>query len=509
MQVFSIFAYDIDFALDIRNGDSFTVIYDERFLNGEKLKDGPIQAVEFVNKGKTFAAYRYTDTAGNSDYYDENGRSLRKAFIRTPIKFARISSHFNPSRLHPILHTIRAHKGVDYAAPTGTPIKATGSGKVIFKGRKNGYGKTVILQHGKTYTTLYAHMSNFDKKLAKGGTVQQGQIIGYVGQTGGATGPHLHYEFRLLLQNPNSCDLPNKLVKSPSSFPRRALRLPRNKASQDSQQLYIGLMSGTTTATPSSWQIGNPNLITEILSIPVVCDFRRRDIAAGGQGAPLVPAFHQFLFKTRPLAVLNLGGIANLTLISADGKITGFDTGPANTLLDSWIKKHKSETFDANGRWAQEGSADADLLTLLADHPYFKQTPPKSTGREVFNLDWLQKNLNKLERPLLPVDVQATLSELTAMTVCDCLHSSMFSHPYKQLLICGGGARNADLISRIQIKLPGTEVTPVSTLGVDPDYLEALAFAWLAQQTFENIPGNSPQASGARGPRVLGGIYPA
>lgn len=222
MQLFNVFAYDIDFALDIRSGDSFSVIYEERYLNGEKLKDGAIKAATFTNKGKTYNAYRYTDKKGNSDYYNEKGHSLKKAFIRTPIKFARISSHFNPKRMHPVLHKIRAHRGVDYAAPIGTPIRATGDGKVTFKGSQRGYGKTIILQHGQRYTTLYAHMNAFNKKVKRGGRVKQGQVIGYVGKTGRATGPHLHYEFRVnnVHKNPVTVKLPNGAPLKKAELPR-------------------------------------------------------------------------------------------------------------------------------------------------------------------------------------------------------------------------------------------------------------------------------------------------
>ena len=210
MQLFNIFAYDIDFALDIREGDQFTVIYEERFANGHKLKGSPVLAAEFINRGKVYRAIRFTDAAGHSDYYNPQGRSLRKAFIRTPVKFTRISSHFNLRRMHPILHRIRAHKGVDYAAPRGTPVKATGNGRVIFAGRKGGYGNVVIIQHGKRYSTLYAHLSRFRKGIRKGARVKQGQVIAYVGATGRATGPHLHYEFRVngVHKNPLSVRLP-------------------------------------------------------------------------------------------------------------------------------------------------------------------------------------------------------------------------------------------------------------------------------------------------------------
>ena len=210
MQLFNIFAYDIDFALDIREGDQFTVIYEERFANGRKLKGSSVVAAEFVNRGKVYRAIRFTDASGHTDYYDPQGRSLHKAFIRTPVKFTRISSHFNLHRMHPILHRIRAHKGVDYAAPTGTPVKATGNGRVVFAGRKGGYGNVVIIQHGKRYSTLYAHLSRFKKGIRKGVRVKQGQVIAYVGATGRATGPHLHYEFRVngVHKNPLSVRLP-------------------------------------------------------------------------------------------------------------------------------------------------------------------------------------------------------------------------------------------------------------------------------------------------------------
>jgi len=210
MQLAEIFEYDIDFALDIRSGDHFRVIYLEQFANGEKLKDGPILAAQFINQGKTFYAFRYTNPKGETSYYSADGRSLKKAFIRTPVKFSRISSHFNPKRRHPILHTVRAHRGVDYAAPKGTPVKVTGDGKVIFAGWKKGYGKTVIVQHGRRYSTLYAHLSGFKKGIKRGRRVKQGQVIAFVGKTGAATGYHLHYEFRVnnVHKNPVTVKLP-------------------------------------------------------------------------------------------------------------------------------------------------------------------------------------------------------------------------------------------------------------------------------------------------------------
>lgn len=191
----SIFEYDIDFAQDLRKGDQFELIYETKTLDGKTVGTGNILTARFTNRGKTYTAVRYTDKQGNSSYYNADGSSLRKAFIRTPVDFARISSRFSLGRRHPILNTIRAHKGVDYAAPRGTPIKATGDGRVVSAGRKGGYGNTIVIKHGKRYKTLYAHMQGFAKGIRSGSSVKQGQIIGYIGTTGLSTGPHLHYEF--------------------------------------------------------------------------------------------------------------------------------------------------------------------------------------------------------------------------------------------------------------------------------------------------------------------------
>ena len=211
MELAGIFGWDIDFALDIRQGDSFAVIYEEVFLDGEKVRDGDIIAATFSNRGESYQAIRYTDASNHTDYYSPDGHSMRKAFLRTPVEFSRISSRFSLGRKHPILNTIRAHKGVDYAAPRGTPIKATGDGKVIYRGVKGGYGNVVIIQHGSSYSTLYGHMSRFARGVHSGSHVKQGQIIGYVGSSGLATGPHLHYEFRIngVHRNPLTVKLPD------------------------------------------------------------------------------------------------------------------------------------------------------------------------------------------------------------------------------------------------------------------------------------------------------------
>lgn len=210
MSLAHIFGWDIDFALDLRQGDSFKVLYQEEYLDGKKISDGAILAAEFTNQGKTFQAIRFTDSKGDSHYYAPNGDSMRKAFSRTPVDFTRISSKFNPNRKHPVLKYARPHNGVDYAAPTGTPIVATGDGKVQFIGNKGGYGKVIILTHAGKYSTLYGHMSRFKKGLKRGQRVKQGQVIGYVGMSGLATGPHLHYEFRVngVHRNPLTVALP-------------------------------------------------------------------------------------------------------------------------------------------------------------------------------------------------------------------------------------------------------------------------------------------------------------
>ena len=210
MQLVSIYGWDIDFALDIREGDRFTVIYEEKYKDGLKVADGPILAAEFTNQNTTLRALRYAHDDGSVDYYADKGDAMRKAFLRTPVNFTRISSRFNLKRKHPVLNKIRAHKGVDYAAPTGTPVKATGNGTVSLASRKGGYGRTVILRHGDKYSTLYAHLHRYAKGVRNGKRVKQGQVIGYVGSSGLATGPHLHYEFRVhgVHHNPLTVKLP-------------------------------------------------------------------------------------------------------------------------------------------------------------------------------------------------------------------------------------------------------------------------------------------------------------
>lgn len=198
MELAAIFGWDIDFSLDIRKGDSFSVIFEEIYKNGIRVKNGNILTAEFINKGKSYRAARYEDPKTHkTGYFSQDGKNMRKAFLRSPVKFSHISSRFTTKRYHPVLHKFRSHKGVDYAARRGTPIRSAGEGKIVYRGRKGGYGKVVIVQHGSRYSTLYAHLSNFDRKARRGRRVKQGQVIGYVGSTGLATGAHLHYEFRV------------------------------------------------------------------------------------------------------------------------------------------------------------------------------------------------------------------------------------------------------------------------------------------------------------------------
>jgi murein DD-endopeptidase MepM/ murein hydrolase activator NlpD len=225
LKLANVFAWDIDFVLDIREGDRFTAVYEQIYQDGKYLHDGEVLAAEFVNNGKTYRAVRFVSSSGNAGYYTPNGLAMRKAFLRAPVEFSRISSAFNPHRLHPILNTIRGHMGTDYAAPTGTPVHAAGDGRVSFAGTKGGYGNALIIAHGGEVSTLYGHMSRFARNMHVGTHVQQGDVIGYVGMTGLATGPHLHYEFLMngVHKNPQT-------VQLPGAEPLRAADLDRFRA---------------------------------------------------------------------------------------------------------------------------------------------------------------------------------------------------------------------------------------------------------------------------------------
>ncbi len=240
MKLADIFAWDIDFVRDINTGDEFTLVYEELWRNGKKLGEGDILAAEFTNRGGRFTAIRFEEADGRTAYYSTDGRPMRKAFVRVPVAFTRISSKFNPNRRHPILNTIRAHQGVDYAAPTGTPVHASGDGKVIFRGWKSGYGNTLILQHGGNITTLYAHLSRFAKTSAYGSKVRQGEVIAYVGATGLATAAHLHYEYRK-----NGVHLNPQTVILPPAEPLRGAEL---MAFQTTAQPLLARISTRQTA---------------------------------------------------------------------------------------------------------------------------------------------------------------------------------------------------------------------------------------------------------------------
>jgi len=253
-------------------------------------------------------------------------------------------------------------------------------------------------------------------------------------------------------------------------------------------------------------QLLNGALLAEQTGIDVVCDLRCRDVAAGGQGAPLVPAFHRAVFGTegQDTAVLNLGGISNLSLLFADGRTGGFDCGPANCLMDGWIAHHQGKAYDADGAWAATGRVSLALLATLLAEPFFALPPPKSTGRDLFHLGWLQA---RLIAGLAPEDVQATLLELSARCVADALRAQMPSA--KALTVCGGGALNGRLMQRLSDLLPGVTVESSAARGLPVDQVEAAAFAWLAMRFKTKRPGNLPAVTGAAGLRVLGALYPA
>lgn len=255
-------------------------------------------------------------------------------------------------------------------------------------------------------------------------------------------------------------------------------------------------------------QINNPALLAELTGIDVVADLRSRDVAAGGQGAPLVPAFHRSLFGRtgQPLAVLNLGGISNLTLLADDGSVLGFDCGPGNALLDHWIGRQRSQPFDAGGRWAASGRVVTALLEALQREPYFGLPPPKSTGRDLFHAAWLERHLAPFAG-IAPADVQATLAELTAWVCARDLQR--WAPATTELRVCGGGAFNTDLMARIAARASGVRVQSTGAHGLPPDQVEACAFAWLARQFVQRKPASLPTVTGARGARVLGCLYPA
>ncbi|WP_446810028.1 anhydro-N-acetylmuramic acid kinase [Methylomonas sp. 2BW1-5-20] len=259
------------------------------------------------------------------------------------------------------------------------------------------------------------------------------------------------------------------------------------------------------TANGFSLQIGDPNRIAEITGITTIADFRRRDIATGGQGAPLVPAFHQAVFSdvTQSRVVVNIGGIANITVLN-DKPVIGFDTGPGNGLMDWWCQEHYRQPYDRNGDWAAKGKSYPALLDALKDDDYFRLAPPKSTGKEYFSPAWLKQKLRLFNNPK-PEDIQATLCQFSAETIADAIRQ--YAPDTLQTLVCGGGTHNSHLMTLLRKRLNMSAIS-TAELGIDPDHVEAIAFAWLARQTLNNLPGNLCSVTGASTPVVLGGIYP-
>ncbi|OMH32195.1 anhydro-N-acetylmuramic acid kinase [Motiliproteus sp. MSK22-1] len=297
----------------------------------------------------------------------------------------------------------------------------------------------------------------------------------------------------------------------------RAIQQLLKKAQLDPQSINAVGSHGQTIRHrpegdyPFTLQIGDPNTIAEQTGIRVVADFRRRDMAAGGQGAPLVPAFHEYYLKSQESnrIILNIGGISNVTLLEKDiNKSTlGYDTGPGNVLMDAWIERHQNQGFDKNGEWASCGNVDQRLLSLMLKTQYLNLTPPKSTGRELFHIGWLDHVLQSLATPIAAADVQATLLEFTATTIGNAIQSHQLEP--LELFVCGGGARNQTLMKRLTQILDPTPVITTDSVGLPCEWLEAMAFAWLAKACLDGTCSNLPAVTGANGHRVLGGIYQA
>lgn len=303
------------------------------------------------------------------------------------------------------------------------------------------------------------------------------------------------------------------LLQQSGLAPSRVTAIGAHGQTVRHQPPRVGLGSARDLSTPPTaytCQLLNPALLAELTGIDVVADLRSRDIAAGGQGAPLVPAFHRGVFgqARAAVAVLNLGGIANLSVLPAasDQPVLGFDCGPGNVLIDAWCQQHTGQAFDHGGAWGASGRCLPDLLARLQDERYFSLPPPKSTGRDTFSLDWLAHKLAPFA-DAAPQDVQATLTELTASASAKSVES--YATESKLLIVCGGGAFNTHLMQRLQSALPGRRVCSSSEFGLPPLQVEAAAFAWLAAQTVARLAGNLPSVTGAAGSRVLGGIYPA
>ncbi len=337
--------------------------------------------------------------------------------------------------------------------------------------------------------------------------------IEYSEHTGHAYPDTLHHQLETLAANEGTpATLGEADARLGDAFADCALAVAAKAALQPSDITAIGSHGQTIQHHPGSspsftLQIADPNRIAERTGIPTVSDFRRRDIAAGGEGAPLAPAFHDWLLNRtgRTGCLVNLGGIANITLIEGNGKPPyGHDTGPANRLMDLWCRRHTGAAYDHDGQWARSGAVDDSLLTAFLEDPYFARRAPKSTGREDFNEQWLDAHLSGPGAARRPEDVQRTLLELTAVTVSRDIRAAT---PPDEVFLAGGGAFNPLLTDRIAALLPESSVRSTDALGLGPQCVEGAAFAWLARQRLHEAPGNLPSVTGASGPRVLGGVY--
>lgn len=324
----------------------------------------------------------------------------------------------------------------------------------------------------------------------------------------------LSLRLKSAVASPQSCDLDELGAMDAEVgevFADAALQLLAVTGIDAAQVRAIGSHGQTVLHRPSATlpftlQIGDANRIAERTGIDVVADFRRRDMAAGGEGAPLVPAFHAAAFAAPGIArvVVNVGGISNITVLGADGHVSGFDTGPGNCLMDLWATEHLGAPFDRDGKLAASGQVHEPLLQLLLREPYLRRAPPKSTGRELFQREWLQRALDL--QPAGVADVQATLCEYTAVTIALAIRELALLQP-AEVLVCGGGAWNRELMRRLALRMPQSVVQDTSARGIAPDQVEAALFAWLAHRFIAGLPGNLVAVTGASGPRVLGALY--
>lgn len=324
----------------------------------------------------------------------------------------------------------------------------------------------------------------------------------------------LRSELLRLSRNPSECtvdDIGNLDCWVAESFRDAALAVLAEAVLDPGAVTAIGSHGQTLrhqprASRPFTMQLGDPNVIAAGTGITTVADFRRRDIADGGEGAPLTPAFHAWAFSGRqPRAVLNIGGFTNLTILpGASGSVSGFDTGPGNSLMDSWCMQHLGKAYDENGVWASSGQIDDSLLDRMLSDDYFARRPPKSTGFEYFDNAWLRRQLSQ-QPDLQAADVQATLCELTARSAAKEITAN--APDAREILLCGGGVHNLQLVQRLQANLPGRIVSSTAKMGIEPDWIEATAFAWLAARRLSGLPGNLPSVTGARDSAVLGGVY--